>query len=111
MIYGTTEGVMRSIVNAGWHVKSDGHVEFPSGYFSVVEIPAHEGERAEMRDAVFGENLDEEQVFDKMPSGWYFVTQHNDGSIYVTQCKDEADANQRYDNLETVYAEWATPDE
>lgn len=111
MIYGTTEGVFRSIVNAGWHVKSDGHVEFPVGYFSVVEIPAHEGERAEMRDAVFGENLDEEKIFDKLPSGWYFVTQHNDGNIYVTQCKDEADANQRYANLETVYAEWATPDE
>lgn len=111
MIYGTVEGVFRSIVNAGWHVKSDGHVVFPVGYFSVVEIPTHVGERAEMRDAVFSEDETEAEEFDKVEAGWYFVTQHDDGNIYVTPCKDEADANQRYTNLETVYAEWATPDE
>ena len=111
MIYGTVEGVMRSIVNAGWHVKSDGHVVFPVGYFSVVEIPAHAGERAEMRDAVFGENLDEEKVFDTIEAGWYFVTIHDDGNVYVTRCENEDEANQRYANVETVYAEWATPDE
>lgn len=108
MIYGTVEGIFRSIVSADWGVKSDGDVESSVGYFAVVEVPAHDGERAEMRDAVFGENLDEEQVFDKLPSGWYFVTQHSDGNVYVTQCTNEADANQRYANLEEVYSQWVT---
>lgn len=111
MIYGTIEGVFRSIVNAGWHVKSDGHVEFPVGYFSVVEIPAHEGERAEMRDAVFSDDEVEAEAFDKVEAGWYFVTQHNDGNVYVTLCNGEDDADQRYANLESVYADWATPDQ
>lgn len=111
MIYGSVDGVFLSIINAGWHVKSDGHVEFPVGYFSVVEVPEHAGERAEMRDAVFGENLDEEKIFDKVRAGWYFVVQANDGNIYVTPCKDAADANQRYDNMVEAYSQWATPDE
>lgn len=111
MIYGTIQGVMRSIVNAGWHVKSDGNVMFPVGYFSVVEIPSHAGERAEMRDAVFSDDETEAEEFDKAEAGWYFVTQHEDGNVYVTACDDEDEANQRYANLESVYAEWATPDQ
>jgi hypothetical protein len=111
MIYGTVQGVMRSIVNAGWHVKSDGHVVFPVGYFSVVEVPTHAGERAEMRDAVFSDDETEAVAFDAVEAGWYFVTQHEDGNIYVTLCEGEDDANQRYANMETVYAQWATPDE
>jgi hypothetical protein len=106
MIYGTTEGVFRSIANAGWGVKSDGDVEAPVGYFTLVEIPSHDGERAEMRDAVFGENLDEEAIFDKVEAGWYIVTQSSTGNIFVNPCKDEVEANKRYSNLEEGYSEF-----
>jgi hypothetical protein len=107
MIHGTVHGAFRSIVNAGWNVKSGGEVEAITGHFAVVEIPAHVGERAAMRDAVFSDNPDEETVFDSIPSGWFIVIEDSQGNIGLVNADDEADANQMFHNAEVEYAEWA----
>jgi hypothetical protein len=107
MIYGTVHGVFRSIVNAGWNVKSGGNVEANTGHFAIVEIPARPGERAEMRDAVFSDNSDEEKVFDSLPAGWFMVIEDSQGNIGLVSADDEAEANQLFQDAEAEYAEWA----
>lgn len=107
MIHGTVHGAFRSIVNAGWNVKSVGEVEATTGHFAVVEIPAHVGERAAMRDAVFSDNPDEETVFDSIPSGWFIVIEDSQGNIGLVNADNEADANRMFNDAEAEYAEWA----
>jgi hypothetical protein len=107
MIHGTVHGAFRSIVSAGWNVKSGGEVEAVTGHFAIVEIPAHAGERAEMRDAVFSDNPDEEKVFDSIPAGWFMVIEDSQGNVGLVNADNEADAHQMFQNAEAEYAEWA----
>ena len=105
MITGTTNGVFRSIANAQWGVQSGGDVEAPCGFFTVVQIPEHAGERAEMREAVF-EDPDEVVIFDGLAAGWYFVVQDSDGGVAHTRCEDEKDAFSCFRRSEETYSEW-----
>jgi len=106
MLYGTIEGVLRSIITAGWNVKSDGHVEANTGHFAIVEIPEHEGERDEMRDAVFLDELDEAEVYDTIQAGWYFVVEDSQGNITYSQTKDRAEAFNLFEKAQEVYSQW-----
>jgi hypothetical protein len=85
MSQGSTEHVLKSIIEAGWGVKSDGHVGASTGYFAVVEIPANNHERLIMRDAVFPDDLHEAAAFDDVPAGWYFVVQDAKGNISYSE--------------------------
>lgn len=106
MLYGTVEGVLRSIITAGWNVKSDGEVEATTGHFAIVEIPEHHGERLQMRDAVFLDELDPAEVFDKMPSGWYFVVEDSQGNVNFVQAESKADSYRLFHKAEAEYAQW-----
>lgn len=103
MIYGTIEGVYRSIISAGWAVKSGGDVEASTGHYAVLEIPAHPGERAEMREAVFGEDETEAAVFDSAASGWFFVVEGSSGNISYAVCNGEPDAMSLFNEAEVHY--------
>lgn len=107
MIHGTVHGAFRSIVSAGWNVKSGGDVEANTGHFAIVEIPTQDGERAEMRDAVFSDNPDEEKVFDSIPAGWFVVIEDSQGNIGLVKADDKAEADQIFGIYEADYAEWA----
>lgn len=107
MIHGTVHGAFRSIVTAGWNVKSGGDVESATGHFAIVEIPAHAGERAEMRDAVFSDNPDEKKVFDSIPAGWFMVIEDSQGNVGLVKADDKSEADQMFENAEAEYAEWA----
>ena len=107
MIYGTEQGVFRSIITAGWGVQSRGEVEAVTGHFSVVEIPAHDGERAEMREAVFSDDPTEAEAFDKVETGWYFVVESSDGSINPDKCKNRDYAFARFALASSAYEAWA----
>jgi hypothetical protein len=89
---GNLEGVLRSIINAGWDVKSDGQVEANTGYFAVVEIPTHEDDRTELRDAVFPDDDEDAELFDALPAGWFFVVEDANGNVsYSPERQEEAD--------------------
>lgn len=107
MIHGTVHGVFRSIVSAGWNVKSSGDVESSTGHFAIVEIPAHAGERAGMRDAVFSDDPVEAEIFDSIPAGWFLVIEDFQGSIGLVKADDKDDADKLFQMFETDYVAWA----
>lgn len=107
MLYGTIEGVFRSIITAGWNVKSDGDVEANTGHFAIVEIPEHDGERDQMREAVFMDELDEAEVFDRIPTGWYLVVEDSQGNVTYSQTANRDEAFRLFQTSEAKYAEWA----
>ncbi len=99
------DNLFKQIVTAGWGVKSDGHVESPTGYFGLVEIPSHLGERVEMVAALELDG-DDTLLFNEIERGW-FITQHMDsGIIYVYEMKIKNHAETVYQQLERIYAEW-----
>lgn len=110
VITGTKDGALLAIGYAGWGVKSDGHVECPgAGYFFLIEVPEHPGERAELRAAVFefDEGMhDDMEAFDALRSGWYVLNRREDGSVMVTECDNRDRAEQMYRTCESVYADW-----
>ncbi len=96
------DSLFKSIITAGWCVKSDGHVEAPQGYFSITEIPALPGELREMFEAV------EEGTWEEwygLPSGWYFTTENSDGVIFVYPCS-QADAEAAFSESLAGYSMW-----
>ena len=107
MIYGTVHGAFRSIVSAGWNVKSGGEADAPTGHFAIVEIPIHDGERAEMRDAVFSDSPEEGEAFDTIPAGWFMVIEDFQGNVGLVKLDHEAEANKLFQHYEKAYAEWA----
>ena len=100
----SVEGTLKAIVDAEWGVLSSGAIEAPTGRFTVVEIPAHVGERAEMREAVFA---DEEgaATFDSMEAGWYFVIRSDSGVEYDL-CKNKSYAMARFALARSAYEDW-----
>lgn len=55
MMYGTVEGVFRSILDSSYLTFIAGDPSFPVGRYAAVEIPEDAKERAIMRSAVFVE--------------------------------------------------------
>lgn len=99
------EDVFKAIVDAKWGVMSSGEVEAPTGLFTIVEIPKTDGERAEMREAVFPDVTS--GIFDNMESGWYFVIQYSKPSLEYYQCKNRDFAFSRYALAQSAYEAWA----
>ena len=102
MSNGSTEGVLKSIIEAGWGVKSDGHVGASTGYFAVVEIPTSHRERLTMRDAVFPDDLQDAEAFDDVPAGWFFVVQDASGEISYSQ-DSQAVVDNMFETAQSVY--------
>ena len=110
------ETVMQNIITAGWAVKSDGHVESPTGHFALVEIPEHMGERDEMMDAVyettdavFGDDWEDEYILPE--SGWYIVTEDSQGFVHLYRHSGENAAKAAYARFEREYSTWNGADE
>lgn len=104
------DNLFKQIVTAQWGVKSNGDVESPTGYFGLVEIPSHVGERNEMRDAVFGDEPFSDDEFTNLTSwpdaGWYITQEMDSGIIWVYRMASQAGAEREYAKLERTYAEW-----
>lgn len=105
MLYGTIEGVLHSIIDAGWSVASDGEVKATTGRFSIVRIPQHESERFQMREAVFLDELDEAEVFDTIAAGWYFVVEDSQGIISYSKTTDKTEAFRLFNNAADIYSQ------
>jgi hypothetical protein len=98
------EGTFKAIVGAKWGVVSSGLIDAPTGHFTVVEIPKHEGERAEMREAVF-ENEDA-GTFDDIEAGWYFAIEFPPDTLTYEKCKNRDYAFARFSLARSAYEEW-----
>lgn len=100
----SAEGAFEAIVDAGWGVVSSGAFEAVTGRCTVVEIPAHDGERAEMREAVLESS--DAGMFDTLESGWYFVSQFQHQPLTYEKCKNRDYAFARYALTRSAYEEW-----
>jgi hypothetical protein len=107
MLYGTIEGVFRSIIAAGWSVASDGDVKASTGHFAIVRIPENENERFQMREAVFLDELDEAEFFDTIAAGWYFIVEDSQGRISYSNTKNNAEAFRLFDKAADIYSQCA----
>jgi hypothetical protein len=100
----SVEGTYRAIIDAGWGVMSSGAFEAPTGRFAVVEIPEHDGERTEMREAVFD---GDSETFDNMEAGWFFICQRSITDLTYGKCKNRDYALARFALARAAYEEWA----
>lgn len=102
----TYEAAFKQIITAGWAVKSDGHVESPSGFFAQVEIPGHWAELRDMLDAV---ELTREDV-DGLEQGWYVTKENSDGILtywYLGRgSRGESTSWRLFDTYMTTFTEW-----
>jgi hypothetical protein len=101
------DNLFKTLVTAEWCVKSDGNVEAPTGYFSITEIPAHEGEFREMYAAI-EDSLEPEFTVDEAwpAAGWYVTIENSDGVIFVYEVINEAEAKYIFAELEKQYLDW-----
>ncbi len=100
------DNTFKTIITAGWNVKSDGDVQSPTGHFALVEIPLHAGELAEMLDAC---DLDPTQHAIPM-EGWYVVRENNDGLVeyfgYPHSGPGKREAEAQYARHERDFSSW-----
>lgn len=99
----SVEGTFKAIVDALWGVMSSGAFEAPTGHFAVVEIPDHDGERAEMADAVFD---GASETFESLETGWYFVIQRSPENLTYDKCKNRDYALARFALARAAYEDW-----
>lgn len=104
--------LFKSIIGIGWAVKSDGEVDSLSGFFALVEIPAHEGEFNELLDAL---NVGQPEALcyeeSEFPaSGWYTTVETSTGFIYVFEHATEAAAVEAYKESLYKYMQWLDGD-
>lgn len=98
------DNLFKAIITAGWNVKSDGAVDAPTGFFAVVEIPSHEGELEQMKDAV---DPDGDLTWgDDLQPGWYFTYEDDLGFIHVYKAASKHFAEVAYADAEKQYSEW-----
>lgn len=100
----SVEDAFKAIAEAGWGVMSSGAFEAPTGRFTVVEIPEHPGERAEMREAVF-DGVSE--TFDNMETGWFFILRRSPSDLIYERCKNRDYALARFALARAAYEDWA----
>ena len=102
------DNLFKTLVTAEWCVKSDGNVEAPTGYFSITEIPVHEGEFREMRDAIYDQLEAELRVDEAWPAaGWYVTIENSDGVMFAYEVDSEATAKYIFAQLEQQYLDWS----
>jgi hypothetical protein len=100
------DSLFKTIISAGWAIASDGNVEAPCGYFAKVEIPEHDGERNEIREAVTHSDPDLGKLFDELEPGMYLTQENEAGLIWVYFASDVA-IHDCYVQLEGEYTEWS----
>lgn len=100
------DSLFKSIVTEGWCVSSTGDVESPTGYFSITEIPAHDGERDEMWAAVLDETTGLDIDADLPDPGWYLTIEESNGMICVFEMKHKEQAQVAYQKYEKDYDDW-----
>lgn len=100
----SVEDTFKAIVDAKWGVVSSGIIDAPTGHFTVVEIPKHEGERTEMREAVF-ENEDA-GTFDDIEAGWYIAIQSPPNTLTYEKCQNRDYAFARFALARSAYEDW-----
>lgn len=98
------EDTFKAIVDAKWGVVSSGIIDAPTGHFTVVEIPKYEGERAEMREAVF--DNEDAGTFDGIEAGWYIAIQSPPNTLTYEKCKNRDYAFARFALARSAYEEW-----
>jgi hypothetical protein len=102
------DSLFKHIVGSGWCVKSDGNVEAPQGYYSITEIPAHEGEFLNMVESVFTGLTSEWNDPSIWPAaGWYVTIENSDGIIFVYETADETEASLLFAWLDKQYIDWS----
>lgn len=89
----------RQIVTAGWANMSDGHVESPVGYFSLVTIEPNE--LASLADAVF----DGEETPTIYP-GAYLVVEDSGGNTTLNEYLSNNGALRAFKALQRMYNDW-----
>lgn len=94
---------LRAIAEAKWGVMSSGDTDAPTGHFTVVEIPEHDGERKMMRESVF-DGVSES--FDQLETGWYFVIQYSSDRLTYDKCKNRHYAFARFSLARAAYVDW-----
>lgn len=75
------EVVMQDIVTNGLAHQENGNVDSPTGYFSVVEVPAHPAKLAEFMTNLYGATWKRELEWPK--PGWHYVHENNYGAVTV----------------------------
>lgn len=107
------DSLFKHLITAEWCVESDGHVESPTGYFSITEIPSHEGELNEMREAVFGDEPNEFVWLNNEnwpESGWYLTRENDQGLIFVWKMASKHEAVKFYRSWQVEYSKWEQED-
>lgn len=101
------DNLFKQIITAGWAVQSDGDVESSWGYFSLIEIPSHEGEFTELMDALELDDEDE-NLLRALPRGWYISIESSDGFIYVYEVTSgEIHAKALFSIRADHFSEWS----
>lgn len=104
MVQMSVEDTFKAIVDAKWGVMSSGLIDAPTGRFTVVEIPKLDGERAEMREAVFEDS--DSGTFDSIEAGWYFAVQCPPDTLTYEKCKNRDYAFARFSLARAEYENW-----
>lgn len=99
--------LMWHLVDIGWNVKSDGNVDSPVGAYALVEIPSHDGERAEM-EAAAAPTAEEKHLGELFwpEAGWYVVQKNTQGLVFVFEYISKDEAEKAYARCEVAYAAW-----
>lgn len=103
------DNLFKTIAAGEWCVRSDGHVESPQGYFSITEIPKHQGELAEMIDALELDSEQSAQIRDLaggISSGWFVTIENSDGIIFVYEMPSKFAAENAYESLDLDFMKW-----
>lgn len=98
----------KQTITAGWNVRGDGHVEAPTGYFALIEVPPHQGEFADLMDAVF--DTEKPENIDLPPVGWYVTVENDQGILRWTRFPSKTQAKLQYERLVKEFIAWDTED-
>lgn len=106
MPYGRDAGIMdekydnafKQIITAGWAEDTEGAVDDPVGFCSIIPIPRNEYD--ELVAAVF----DEGDPVEVPPAGYYITSENSDGIIRVFTYDRRGDMDADWQNLLSEYA-------
>lgn len=103
MMNSTKETAFRTLVTAGWANVSDGDTKATTGFFAMIDMTT---ERPMMTQVLVEAGI-EPQVIDRIESGWYMVTENDDGLIFIAGPQQENRVSQWYEAKAAEYAAWS----
>lgn len=95
------DNAFKAIISAGWANQSDGNVEAPTGFFSIIDMST---ERDMLREVLAESALDD--ALGQIEPSWYLTMENNQGILYYAQAKDEAAAQEWFKSLCEKFYEW-----